>query len=334
VSKTTVGALQRKLASLDDAGGSKFFGEPAIDIQDLFKVDNHGQGYINVLDAAKLLADQRLYSTFLLWLLSELFEKLPEVGDKDKPKLVFFFDEAHLLFKDAPKSLVDKIEQVVRLIRSKGVGVYFVTQSPLDIPESVLGQLGNRVQHALRAFTPKDQAAVKTAAQTFRANPKLKTEQVITELGVGEALVSVLDPQGAPTVVERVFCCPPESLIGPITDADRKALIEGSPVFGKYEDAIDRESAFEVLAKRKGALLSGAKPAAAGAPGAPAEDGGGIMGKVESVLSGVLGSGGSGRRQSGGEALMKSIMRSMGSRVGTEIARGVLGSILGSGKKR
>jgi DNA helicase HerA-like ATPase len=331
VSKTTVGALQRKLASLDDAGASKFFGEPAIDIKDLFKTDSHGQGYINVLDATKLLADQRLYSTFLLWLLSELFEKLDEVGDKEKPKLVFFFDEAHLLFKDAPKSLVDKIEQVVRLIRSKGVGVYFVTQSPLDIPERVLSQLGNRVQHALRAFTPKDQAAVKTAAQTFRANPKLKTEQVIMELGVGEALVSVLDGQGSPTVVERVFCCPPESFIGPITDTERKALIEGSPVYGKYEDAIDRESAFEILLKRKGALLSGTK---AGQPGAPTEDGG-IMGKVESVLSGVLGSGsGSGRRQSGTEAFTKSILRSMGSRVGTQIARGLLGSIFGGSKGR
>ncbi len=332
VSKTTVGALQRKLASLDDAGASKFFGEPAIDIKDLFKTDTHGQGYINVLDAAKLLADQRLYSTFLLWLLSELFEKLDEVGDKDRPRLVFFFDEAHLLFKDAPKSLVDKIEQVVRLIRSKGVGVYFVTQSPLDIPESVLGQLGHRVQHALRAFTPKDQSAVKTAAQTFRANPKLKTEEVITELGVGEALVSVLDAQGSPTIVERVMCCPPESFIGPISDPERKALIEGSPVYGKYEDAVDRESAFEVLQKRQGALLAKGKPAQTGE--APAEDGG-IMGKVESVLSGVLGSGsGSGRRQSGTEAFMKSIMRSMGSRVGTEIARGVLGSIWAVKEKR
>ncbi len=332
VSKTTVGALQRKLASLDDAGASKFFGEPAIDLKDLLKTDPHGQGYINVLDATKLLADQRLYSTFLLWLMSELFEKLDEVGDKDRPRLVFFFDEAHLLFKDAPKSLVDKIEQVVRLIRSKGVGVYFVTQSPLDIPEAVLGQLGHRVQHALRAFTPRDQAAVKTAAQTFRANPKLKTEQVITELGVGEALVSVLDAQGSPTVVERVYCCPPESFIGPISDAERKALIENSPVFGKYEDAVDRESAFEVLQKRKGDLLGGSKP---GQPGAPAAEEGGIMDKVGSVLSGVLGSGsGSSRRQSGGEAFMKSIMRSMGSRVGTEIARGVLGSIFGGPKRR
>lgn len=338
VSKTTVGALQRKLASLDDAGAAKFFGEPAIDLKDFFKTDNHGQGYINVLDATKLLADQRLYSTFLLWLLSELFEKLDEVGDRDRPKLVFFFDEAHLLFKDAPKSLVDKIEQVVRLIRSKGVGVYFVTQSPLDIPDAVLGQLGHRVQHALRAFTPRDQAAVKTAAQTFRANPNLKTEQVITELGVGEALVSVLDAQGSPTVVERVNCCPPESFIGPITDAERKALVEGSPVFGKYEDAIDRESSFEILLKRKGALISGAKagqPTSTGAGDAPPAEGGGIMDKVQSVLSGVLGSGSGGsRRQSGGEAFMKSIMRSMGSRVGTEIARGVLGSILGGSKKR
>ena len=332
VSKTTVGALQRKLASLDDAGASKFFGEPAIDLQDLLKTDPSGQGYINVLDATKLLADQRLYSTFLLWLLSELFEKLDEVGDKDRPRLVFFFDEAHLLFKDAPKSLVDKIEQVVRLIRSKGVGVYFVTQSPLDIPESVLGQLGNRVQHALRAFTPKDQAAVKVAAQTFRANPKLKTEQVIMELSVGEALVSVLDAQGSPTVVERVMCCPPESFIGPISDAERKALIENSPVFGKYEDGVDRESAFEVLQKRKGDLLGGTK---AGQPGGAAPAEGGIMDKVESVLSGVLGGGGgSSRRQSGTEAFTKSILRSMGSRVGTQIARGVLGSIFGGSKGR
>ena len=332
VSKTTVGALQRKLASLDDAGGSKFFGEPAIDIHDFFKTDSHGQGFVSILDATKLLADQRLYSTFLLWLLSELFEKFEEVGDKDRPRLVFFFDEAHLLFKDAPKSLVDKIEQVVRLIRSKGVGVYFVTQSPLDIPETVLGQLGNRVQHALRAFTPRDQAAVKTAAQTFRQNPKLKTEQVITELGVGEALVSVLDEKGSPTVVERVFCCPPESFIGPISDAERKTLIENSPVFGKYEDPIDRESAFEVLLKRKGDLLGGPKPGEEGQPAAPT---GGIMDQIGSVLSGVLGnSGGSSRRQSSGEAFMKSIMRSVGSRVGTQIARGVLGSIFGGSKRR
>src|SRR5450432_3529905 len=257
VSKTTVGALQRKLASLDDAGASKFFGEPAIDIKDLFKTDSHGQGYINVLDATKLLADQRLYSTFLLWLLSELFEKLDEVGDKEKPKLVFFFDEAHLLFKDAPKSLVDKIEQVVRLIRSKGVGVYFVTQSPLDIPERVLSQMGNRVQHALRAFTPRDQKAVAAAAQTFRPNPKLDTAQVITELGKGEALVSFLEGNGTPAMVERVMIRPPTARIGPITSEERKAIMDNSPLKGKYDTSVDSESAYELLQKRVAGTAAG-----------------------------------------------------------------------------
>ncbi len=250
ISKTTVGALQRKLASLQDAGGEKFFGEPALDVREFIAQDNRGRGIVSVLDATGVLADTRLYSTFLLWMLSELFEKLDEVGDRDLPRLVFFFDEAHLLFNDAPKSLVDRIEQVVRLIRSKGVGVYFVTQSPLDVPDTVLGQLGHRVQHALRAFTPRDQAAVRTAAQTFRANPALDTATVITELAVGEALVSVLDDQGRPTPVERVLCRPPMSRLGPITDEERTKIVENSRVFGKYEDAVDRESAFEILRAR------------------------------------------------------------------------------------
>ncbi len=337
VSKTTVGAIQRKLASLQDAGGDVFFGEPAVAIPDFLRVDDKGRGIVSVLDATKLLGDARLYSTFLLWLLSELFSTLEEVGDLKKPRLVFFFDEAHLLFKDAPKSLVDKIEQVVRLIRSKGVGVYFVTQSPLDIPETVLGQLGHRVQHALRAFTPRDQAAVRTAAQTFRQNPALKTDEVIMELAVGEALVSILDSQGRPTQVERTLCVPPCSRIGAITDAERTKCVESSPLYGKYEDAVDRESAYEVLQKRQGQLelnppgSKGAAPAseATPAPGTPAQpEGPGMMEKMGSVLSGIFGGGG-GRRQSASEAFAKSVARSMGSKVGNEIVRGVLGGIFG-----
>ena len=240
VATATVGSVQRQLLVLENQGGAKFFGEPAFDINDLMKKDRDGRGFINVLAADKLMENPQLYATFLLWLLSELFEKLPEVGDLDKPKLVFFFDEAHLLFNEAPKPLLDKIEQVVRLIRSKGVGVYFVTQNPLDIPHTVLGQLGNRVQHALRAFTPRDQKAVKSAAETMRPNPKLKIDQAITELGVGEALVSFLDDKGRPNVTERAFVVPPGSQLGPITPAERKAAIEGSLVFGTYEKKIGR----------------------------------------------------------------------------------------------
>jgi hypothetical protein len=250
VSKQTIGTIQRALLTLQQQGGERFFGEPALDLKDMIRRDASGAGYLNVLAADKLMQSPRLYSTFLLWLLSELFQVMPEVGDPDRPKFVFFFDEAHLLFDDAPKALLDKIEQVVRLIRSKGVGVYFVTQSPLDIPESVLGQLSNRVQHALRAFTPRDQKAVKTAADTFRHNKKFSAADAIVELGVGEALVSFLDGKGVPTPVERCFIAPPQGRIGPATDAERAAVVKASPLAGKYERTVDRDSAYEVLTGR------------------------------------------------------------------------------------
>lgn len=250
VSRQSVGAIQRSLLVLEEQGGDAFFGEPALKIEDLMRTDRKGRGIINVLAADKLMMSPRLYATFLLWLLSELFEELPEVGDPDKPRLVFFFDEAHLLFDEAPKALLEKVEQVVRLIRSKGVGVYFVTQNPLDVPDTVLSQLGNRVQHALRAFTPRDQKAVKAAAETFRPNPDLDTRQVITELGVGEALVSTLERKGIPSVVQRTLIRPPSSRLGPLTKKERKQLIQKSPVFGQYEKTVDRESAYEVLQKR------------------------------------------------------------------------------------
>src|SRR3954462_2803813 len=249
VSTASIGTIQRGLLALESQGAANFRGEPMLDIADLMQT-RQGKGVVNILAAGELMNSPRLYSTFLLWLLAELFEHLPEVGDPEKPKLVFFFDEAHLLFSEAPKALLEKIEQVVRLIRSKGVGVYFVTQNPLDLPESVLGQLGNRVQHALRAFTPKDQKAVKTAADTLRPNPKLKTDRVITELEVGEALVSLLDEKGRPTIVERAFVVPPSSQIGPLNDAERAQFVRTSPVAGKYENAIDREGGYEKLTQR------------------------------------------------------------------------------------
>jgi uncharacterized protein len=320
ISAASIGAIQRGLVGLETQGGDKFFGEPALNLEDLMQTVN-GKGVINILAADKLLQTPRIYATFLLWMLSELFESLPEVGDCDKPKLVFFFDEAHLLFNDAPKELLEKIEQVVRLVRSKGVGVYFVTQNPLDIPDTVLGQLGNRVQHALRAFTPRDQKAVRAAAETFRANPKLSVEQVITELGVGEALVSTLDPKGAPCIVERAFIVPPRSQIGPVTAEQRVATIQSSLVYGQYEKAIDRESAYEKLQSRTGGI----------APGA-GSGGGGIM----DTIGGILGGGGGGGGKGGGrsregvvEAAMKSAARSMASEAGRRIIRGVLGSIFG-----
>ena len=269
VSKQTVGTIQRALLTLDQQGGEGFFGEPALALADMMQCDPSGYGAINVLAADRLMQSPRLYATFLLWLLSELFESLPEVGDLDKPKFVFFFDEAHLLFDDAPKALLSRIEQVVRLIRSKGVGVYFITQNPLDIPETVLGQLGNRVQHALRAFTPKDQKAVKVAAETFRPNKKFDAATTITELGVGEALVSFLDAKGVPEPVERCFVAPPRGRIGPATDAERAAVIAASPLAGKYEKVVDRTSAYEVLTGRVSAGAQGTAPAAP-APSAPA----------------------------------------------------------------
>ncbi len=250
ISKQSVGAIQRALLVIEEQGGDRFFGEPALDIKDYMKTDENGLGYINILACDKLFQSPALYSTFLLWLLSELFEELPEVGDLDKPKLVFFFDEAHLLFNDAPKVMLERVEQVVRLIRSKGVGVYFITQNPVDIPDSVLGQLGNRVQHALRAYTPKDQKAIKAAAETFRQNPKYTVEQVITELGVGEALVSFLDEKGRPSIVEKAFILPPRSKIGPVPPARRNEIISRSEMKGRYEATVDRESAYEHLQAR------------------------------------------------------------------------------------
>ncbi|MEO8135843.1 MAG: helicase HerA-like domain-containing protein [Betaproteobacteria bacterium] len=326
VSAASIGAIQRGLLSLERQGAEKFIGEPMLNIDDLLQTADGGKGVVNILVADKLLNAPALYSTLLLWLLSELYERLPEVGDRDKPKLVFFFDEAHLLFTDAPKPLVDKIEQVVRLIRSKGVGVYFVTQNPLDVPDKVLGQLGNRVQHALRAFTPRDQKAVQAAAQTMRANPKLDTEKVITELAVGEALVSFLDEKGRPTVVERAFVLPPASRIGPITLAERLAVIAASPVAGIYDKTVDRESAYERLKGR-----AATSTVAGGGTEAPATSGGGVMGTIKDSLGGLMT--GSGRKDSLIESMAKSAARTVGSSLGREIVRGVLGSLFGAKRR-
>jgi len=323
ISAASIGAIQRGLLQIETQGGDRFFGEPTLNIQDLMQTDAQGRGMVNILAADKLMQSPKAYSTFLLWLLSELFEQLPEVGDPEKPKLVFFFDEAHLLFSDAPDALLEKIEQVVRLVRSKGVGVYFVSQNPLDIPDRVLGQLGNRVQHALRAFTPRDQKAVKAAATTMRENPKFNAEQAITELGVGEALVSTLDEKGRPTVTERALIMPPHGQIGPIDEATRRQIIQSSLVAGVYEKAVDRESAYEILKARAAQL------AETEAQQAPAKASGGAWGDI---LGGVLG-GGSSKRQGVGEALAKSAARAIGSEVGRRIIRGVLGSILGGGKR-
>ena len=327
VSAASIGAIQRGLLALEQQGAEKFIGEPMLNIDDLLQTGAGGKGVINILAADKLMNAPALYSTLLLWLLSELYEKLPEVGDRDKPKLVFFFDEAHLLFTDAPKQLLDKIEQVVRLIRSKGVGVFFVTQNPLDVPETVLGQLGNRVQHALRAFTPRDQKAVQAAAQTMRANPKLDTENVITELAVGEGLISFLDEKGRPSVVERAFILPPASRIGPITPAERAAIVAASPVAGVYEKTVDRDSAYERL---KGRVAN--QPAALpGAPGSAPASGGGVLGSIKDSLGGLMT--GSGRKDSIIESMAKSAARSVGSSIGRQIVRGVLGSLFGGGKR-
>ncbi len=327
VSAASIGAIQRGLLTLGEQGGDLFFGEPMLDINDLMQTED-GKGVINVLAADALMSSPRLYSTFLLWLLSELFEQLPEVGDLEKPKLVFFFDEAHLLFNEAPPALLEKIEQVVRLIRSKGVGVYFVTQNPLDIPDTVLGQLGNRVQHALRAFTPRDQKAVKTAADTLRANPAFDAATVITELGVGEALVSFLDEKGRPTIVERAFILPPASRIGPLNADERQTVIKGSLVYGVYEKTEDRESAYEKLK----ASAPAAVPAQAPAP-APSS-GGGFFGGLGDLFGGARGPRGGVGREGVAEALAKSAARAIGSQVGREIIRGVLGSILGGSRRR
>ena len=352
VSKATVGTIQRQLLILENQSAAKFFGEPALALQDLMKTSSDGRGYVNILVADKLMENPRLYATFLLWLLSELFEQMPEVGDLDKPKLVFFFDEAHLLFNDAPKALLDRIEQVVRLIRSKGVGVFFVTQNPIDVPDKVLGQLGNRVQHALRAFTPRDQKAVAAAAETFRPNPKLNTAQVITELAKGEALVSFLEGNGTPAMVERIMVRPPVGRIGPVTPEERAAIQAKSPVKGKYDTAIDAESAYEQLQKRVGQTAHPGSPGAPSAPGAPPADapaGGGLLGGLGGMLGGIFGTNRPrGQRLSPTQTIAREVTRTvtnrvagqiaadfgkslggkMGGSVGRAIVRGALGGIL------
>jgi len=323
VSAASIGAIQRGLLALESQGGDHLFGEPMLDIDDLMQTDR-GRGVVNILAADKLMNAPKVYSTLLLWLLSELFENLPEAGDLDKPKLVFFFDEAHLLFDDAPPALVDKIELVVRLIRSKGVGVFFVTQNPADVPDKVAAQLGNRVQHALRAFTPRDQKAVRAAAETMRDNPDLDEAAAIMELGVGEALVSMLDVKGKPGVTERCLILPPRAQIGPISAAERSATIRGSLIAGHYEKQVDRESAHEILKARAAEAERAAEAAAAektaATERASAQHGGGLLG-------GLLG--GSGRREGVAEALAKSAARAIGGQVGRSLVRGVLGSLLG-----
>ncbi|MBA2399784.1 MAG: DUF853 family protein [Bradyrhizobium sp.] len=342
VTKATVGTIQRQLLVLENQGGAKFFGEPALTLKDFIRTDSDGRGMVNILVADKLMQSPRLYATFLLWMLSELFEELPEAGDLPKPKLVFFFDEAHLLFNDAPKALMDKIEQVVRLIRSKGVGVYFVTQNPIDVPDKVLAQLGNRVQHALRAFTPRDQKAVAAAAQTFRPNPKLDTARVIMELGNGEALVSFLEGGGTPAMVERVMVRPPTGRIGPITPEDRKAIMNKSPVKGKYETAVDAESAYEMLQKR--IADTAAHPAEADG----GSSGGGILGQLGGIVGSIFGTNVKRGKMSTGQVIARDVTRSvtnkvlggivadlgksvggsLGGSVGRALVRGALGGLL------
>jgi DNA helicase HerA-like ATPase len=325
VSSTTIGAIQRQLLVLENQNGEKFFGEPALKIQDLMQTKG-GKGIINLLAADKLMANPRLYAIFLLWLLSELFEELPEVGDVDKPKLVFFFDEAHLLFDEAPKVLLDKIEQVVRLIRSKGVGVYFVTQNPADVPETVLAQLGNRVQHALRAYTPKEQKAVKVAAQSFRPNPKINTERVITEMGKGEALTSFLEGNGVPAMVDRTLIRPPAGDVGPVTDAQRKAIIAKSPVKGKYDETVDSESAYEMLQKKVDIKTrnAGQQQSDSDQPSS-----GGVLGGVGDLIGGIFGTNRKrGERLSTGQKVAREVTRSTVNRIGGAVA-GELGKKIG-----
>ena len=323
VTRATVGTIQRQLLVLENQGGTKFFGEPALALQDFMRTDRDGRGMINILVADRLMQKPRLYATFLLWMLSELFEQLPEVGDPPKPKLVFFFDEAHLLFNDAPKALMEKIEQVVRLIRSKGVGVYFVTQNPIDVPDRVLGQLGNRVQHALRAFTPRDQKAVAAAAQTFRPNPKLDTAKIIMELGKGEALVSFLEGNGVPALVERVLIRPPSARIGPITPEERRAVMDQSPVKGEYDTPIDSESAYEILQKR----IAGTAASADGS-------GGSILEKIGGVVSTIFGTNVRRGRLSTGQLIARNVTRSVTGKVvggvAADVGKSVAGSIGGS----
>jgi len=311
ISTASIGAIQRNLLVLDEQGGDRFFGEPALDINDLMQTDTKGQGVVNIITADRLMQSPNLYATFLLWLLAELYEQLPEVGDPPKPKLVFFFDEAHLLFEDVPKALEDKIEQVVRLIRSKGVGVYFVTQNPIDIPDKVLSQLGNRIQHALRAFTPRDQKAVKVAAETFRANPKVDTTKAILELAVGEALISVQDEKGVPTMVEKAWILPPHSKLGTLTPDELEKLIKGSVIYGHYEKAVDRESAYEKLKEKTAQIEQEDEQEKLKKDKEP-----------QSETAKYIG------------AAMKSAAHAIGSQIGRQIIRGVLGSIFGGGRRR
>ena len=318
ISPATIATIQRGLLVLEDQGGTNLFGEPALQLSDIMRTDPSGKGYINLLAANKLIANPRLYATFLLWLMSELFEELPEIGDPDKPRLVFFFDEAHLLFRDAPKPLLEKVEQVVRLIRSKGVGVYFITQNPADIPDTVLGQLGNRIQHALRAYTPADQRGLRAASERFRPNPAFDTAEAIQALGVGEALVSVLDEKGAPTVVQKTMIRPPNSRMGPALPAERLAIMGQSPVRGLYDTALDRESAFEVLQKARAAT------AAAQARVEEAEVEGEPKARARAARTSS--------RQGMGETFAKSMLRTIGSQVGRELIRGVLGGLLGASR--
>ncbi len=326
ISAASIGAIQRGLLRIEEQGGDRFFGEPMLDIADFMQTED-GHGVVNVLAADRLMNSPRLYATFLLWMLSELFESLPEVGDPGKPKLVFFFDEAHLLFNEAPKALIERIELVVRLVRSKGVGVYFVTQNPLDVPDTVLAQLGNRVQHALRAFTPRDQKAVKAAASTMRQNPEIPDlAGAITELAVGEALVSFLDDKGRPSITQRVYVLPPGSQIGPITPEQRRALMQSSLVAGTYDQAVDRESAYEALKAR----ADTPPPAGAGAPAQAG--GGGLLGNMRDAVFGSTGPRG-GHRPGLAEKAASSAVRSIGSALGREIMRGVLGSLIGTRKR-
>ncbi|MFU2315030.1 helicase HerA-like domain-containing protein [Rahnella sp. PCH160] len=328
ISTASIGAIQRGLLTLEGQGANQFFGEPMLDINDLMKTDKNGHGIINLLAADKLINQPKLYSVFLLWLLAELFEHLPEVGDPEQPKLVFFFDEAHLLFNDAPEALLTKIEQVVRLIRSKGVGIYFVTQNPLDIPDSVLGQLGNRVQHALRAFTPRDQKAVKAAAQTLRANPAFDAETAISELGVGEALVSFLDEKGRPEIVQRAMVIAPESKMGMLAEDERNKAINQSPLYGRYEDRVDRESAYEKISAQGFGTVVAPQPGGAAKLAAETDSGGGLMSGLNEILFGSTGPRG-GKRDGVVQVAAKSMARDLG----RQILRGVLGSIMGGRKK-
>ena len=313
ISAASIGAIQRSLLTLEQQGGESFFGEPALNLQDLMQTDTGGKGVINIMTADKLMQSPRLYATFLLWMLAELFEQLPEVGDPPKPKMIFFFDEAHLLFDDVPKVLEEKIEQVVRLIRSKGIGIYFVTQNPLDLPEIILGQLGNRVQHALRAFTPRDQKNVKAAAETFRSNPKLDVAKVVTQLEVGEALVSVLDEKGSPTIVERALILPPHSRLTPLNPDERSKIIQGSTLYGHYEKTVDRESAFEKLKARTEERKMEAGQAPSPKRGTAVQ---------RSPVQDLMG------------AMAKSAAHAIGSQIGRQIIRGVLGSLFGGSRRR